>query len=815
MTTYLFELYNKIILKKPVVTLVITAVIVGFFLTNVTHFELDASADSLILENDAALKYYRSIREQYGSDDFLIVTYSPKLPLFSAETRADIKQLRDELAGIKFVDSVISMLDVPLVSSPPMTLNEISKQIRTLESDDVDIELAQQEMTTSVLYKNLLVSSQGDTTALQVNLESNERLTELTRARDRLYNVETPGAAHQRRMKTLSTEIKTLNLALNQQRDQIIRQVRKVMDAHRDGATLYLGGVPMIVTDSIDFIRGDLKVFGAGVIAFIVVILSVSFGSLRWVVLPLIACLTSAMVMMGYLGWVQWPVTVVSSNFVSLLLIITLSLIIHLIVRYRELATLNAEYSQLDLVSETVRSKFIPCVYTAVTTMVAFGSLLVSGIRPVIDFGWMMVIGITISFVLAFTLFPAALMLMPRRDLKSKNDVTGKITASIASFIQRHSQATLFLFAILAAVGLSGLPQLSVENRFIDYYKENTEIFQGMSLIDEKLGGTTPMDVVIDAPKDEFSEDDDGLDLIDLLRSGDITTSYWFNSDGLQEVAEIHTYLESLPETGKVLSVHTGAQMLQALNGGKPYSDFKLAVVYKRIPKEVKDALITPYLSADGNQIRFSIRIYESDKSLKRQALIDKINNYLTTEFGLEVEQVNVSGMAVLYNNLLQSLFKSQILTIGAVFIAILLMFILLFRAVRLSIATIVPNMIAAGLILGLMGWIGIPLDIMTITIAAISIGIGVDDSIHYVHRFREEYAIDQDYWAAIKRCHSSIGYALYYTTVTVVLGFSILAFSNFIPTIYFGLLSGLAMTAALVANLMLLPVLIAKFKLG
>ena len=815
MTTYLFELYSKIILRKPVVTLLITAVIVGFFLTHVTRFELDASADSLILENDAALKYYRGIREQYGSDDFLIVTYSPKLPLFSAEARADIGQLRDELAAIDYVDSVVSMLDVPLVSSPPMTLNEIAQQIRTLESDDVDIELAQQELTTSVLYKNLLVSDQGDTTALQVNLVRNERLTELTRARDRLYNVETPDAEHQRRMNTMSAEIKTLNRALNEQRDQTIQQVRKVMDAHRDGATLYLGGVPMIVTDSIDFIRGDLKVFGAGVIAFIVVILSVSFGSLRWVVLPLAACLTSAMVMMGYLGWVHWPVTVVSSNFVSLLLIITLSLIIHLIVRYRELTTLNAGYSQLDLVGETVRSKFIPCVYTAVTTMVAFGSLLVSGIRPVIDFGWMMVIGITISFVLAFTLFPAALMLMPRLDLKSKNDVTGKITASIANFIQHHSQATLFLFAILAAVGLSGLPQLSVENRFIDYYKESTEIYQGMSLIDEKLGGTTPMDVVIDAPRDEFSENKDDPGLIDLLRSGDITTGYWFNRDGLQEIAEIHTFLESLPETGKVLSVYTGTQMLQALNDGEPFSDFKLAVVYKRIPEAVKDALIKPYLSADGNQIRFSIRIYESAKSLKRQALIDKINNYLTTEFGLEAEQANVTGMAVLYNNLLQSLFKSQILTIGAVFIAILLMFILLFRAVRLAIATLVPNMIAAGLILGMMGWIGIPLDIMTITIAAISIGIGVDDSIHYVHRFREEFAIDQDYWAAIKRCHSSIGYALYYTTVTVVLGFSILAFSNFIPTIYFGLLSGLAMTAALVANLMLLPVLIAKFKLA
>ena len=816
MSDTLIELYKRLVLGKPAITLVISCLVVGFFLTNISRFELDASADSLILENDAALKYYRSIREEYGAGDSLIVTYSPKLPLFSPESLSDIRQLRDQLGEIEQVDAVISLLDVPLVSSPPMTLNQITKGIRTLESDDVDLELAQRELTSSALYQNLLVSSAGDTTALQVNLKRDERLVELTLKRDSLYDLETPGVDHQQRLKQLSSEIKTLNLALNKRQYQTIQQVREIMNRHRDNATLYLGGVPMIVTDSIDFIRGDLKVFGAGVIAFIVIILSLSFRSPRWVVLPLIACLASAMTMMGYLGWMQWPVTVVSSNFVSLLLIITLSLIIHLIVRYRELAAINEGYSQFELVSETVRSKFIPCVYTAVTTMVAFGSLLVSGIRPVIDFGWMMVIGISISFVLAFTLFPAALILMSRLDQAPGKSVTGKITTSLAHFIQRHNKATLVLFGILTLIGLTGLPQLSVENRFIDYYKEKTEIFQGMSLIDEKLGGTTPMDVIIDAPKDEFFEGDDGFNLTDLLLGGDITaSSYWFNSAGLQDVAEIHTYLESLAETGKVLSVHTAMQMLEALNNGKPYSDFKLAIVYKRIPKDVKDALITPYLSADGNQIRFSIRIYESDKSLKRQALIDKIYHHLTDELGYEIEQVNVSGMAVLYNNLLQSLFQSQILTIGAVFIAILLMFMVLFRAIRLSIAAIIPNMIAAGLILGLMGWIGIPLDIMTITIAAISIGIGVDNSIHYVYRFRQEFAIDQDYWAAIQRCHGSIGTALYYTTVTVVLGFSILAFSNFIPTIYFGLLSGLAMMAALIANLMLLPVLIRRFELA
>jgi predicted RND superfamily exporter protein len=331
-----------------------------------------------------------------------------------------------------------------------------------------------------------------------------------------------------------------------------------------------------------------------------------------------------------------------------------------------------------------------------------------------------------------------------------------------------------------------------------------------MTLIDTKLGGTTPMDIIIDAPADEVMAEDE------LFSNGDITSnSYWFNRDGLRDVARLHQYLDELPETGKVLSVHTGMQLLESLNDGKPYSDFKLAVVYKRIPADVKKALISPYLSEDGNQLRFSIRLYESDKKLRRQELIEKIYLDLTGEYGLDPEQVTISGIAVLYNNLLQSLFRSQILTLGAVFGAILLMFIALFRAVRLSFAALIPNIISAGLILGLMGWIGIPLDIMTITIAAINIGIGVDDSIHYIHRFRGEFLQDRNYWAAIGRCHNSIARAMYYTSVTVVLGFSILSLSNFIPTIYFGVLCGLAMITALIANLMLLPILIARFRLS
>ena len=809
MLSRLIESYHRYILQQPVMTLIVVAAVAVFFLIHAPDFELDASADSLVLENDASLKYYRNIREQYGSDDFLVVTYSPKDPLFSAAVRADIAQLRDQLLELEAVDSVISLLDVPLVDSPPMTLGEIARRVRTLESEDADIQLAEREMTTSPLYENLLVSSNADTTAMQVNLVANEHLIDLINSRDKLYDRrDTPGA--EARLAELSAQIKVENLAQKVRLEQTIRDVRGIMDAYRDRATLYLGGVPMIASDSIDFIRSDLKTFGIGVVLFIVVILAVSFNHPRWVLLPLGVCLLSAATMTGYLGWWQWPVTVVSSNFISLLLIITLSLIIHLVVRYRELASIDRSASQAELVRETIRSKFSPSFYTAVTTMVAFGSLLVSGIRPVIDFGWMMVIGITLSFVLAFTVFPALLSLLSRLDAPVKKDLTGRVTAAIANFIDRRTGTTLLIFAFLVLVTLTGIPRLTVENRFIDYFKDDTEIYQGMSLIDERLGGTTPMDVIIDAPEDEIFEDDEYAD------EGDITsTSYWFNSDGLRDAARIHEYLESLPETGKVLSVHTAMQVLESLNDGKPYSDFKLAVVYKRIPDDVKQALIEPYLSDDGNQLRFSIRIYESSKTLRRQELLEKIYLDLTGNFELDPEQVTISGMAVLYNNMLQSLFRSQILTLGAVFAAILAMFVLLFRALRISLAAIIPNIISAGLILGLMGWIGIPLDLMTITIAAIAIGIGVDDSIHYIHRYRVEVAEDNDHWAAIHRCHDSIARAMYYTSVTVVLGFSILTLSNFIPTIYFGLLSGLAMITALIANLMLLPVLLARFKLS
>ena len=815
----LVDAYDRTVLRHPVATLIAVALMVGALGAFAPRFQLDASSDTLVMEHDEAVRVYRAVRARYESDDFLVVTYTPDGGLFSERALARLAELRDALLAIEQVETVTTLLDVPLLDGLEVSLTDLPTDPDALTCDGPDRAQDCRRAIDSGLYRNLLVSPDGTTSGIRVDLRQDEDFRSLQRERDQLRirdQAEGLAAEERRRMAELDRQIAARGARLRDQEATAIAEVRGTLDRFRDEAVIHLGGVPMIAVDSIAFIRADLVNFGAAVGAFIVLILFVAFRRPRWVVLPVLTCAATVVSMIGLLGLLGWPVTVVSSNFVSLLLILNLALVIHLIVRYRELHELHPEHDQAALVRATVLSKFTPCLYTALTTMVAFGSLLVSGIRPVIDFGWMMVIGLGIAFILSFTIFPAALLLLKAGRPVELRNITGAITGSLAKAITARPGTTLLVAAALAVAGVSGTFQLSIENRFIDYFKKSTEIYQGMRLIDEQLGGTTPLDVLIDAPPLEPEDDDDYLDEFELPddfaeEAGIASTSYWLNSARLPEVRAVHEYLESLPGTGKVLSIATAMDMFGALEPRVLSEDFYLSVFYRRLPDAVKAALFDPYLSPDGNQVRFSIRVYESAPDLRRNEMLQEIHRHIAEEMGYGAEQVQLSGMMVLYNNMLQGLFRSQILTLGVVFIAIMLMFLVLFRSWRYSTLGILPNLLSAALVLGLMGWARIPLDLMTVTIAAITIGIGVDNTIHYVHRYREEIALDGDPWAAIARCHGSIGRALYYTSITIVLGFSVLALSAFIPTILFGLLTGLAMTAALLANMTLLPVLLAK----
>ena len=822
--TLLRRIHEYLVLNRPAWTLAGLAIVIGVSLAYAPEFKLDASADSLMLEDDDDLRYFRMINKRYQSEPFVAVTYRPEAGIFEEQTLKRIKALRDELEALDGISKVLSILDVPLLNSPRVPLDELAKNIRTLETPGVDYEAARREFMGSPLYRELLVSENGDTTVLLAYLEPDRRYQTLFIQRSDLYDLKhskllSPEQARQlKRVEHEFREYQAEHAATERGR---IAEIRGVLDRHRTHSEIFLGGVPMIVADMISFIRNDLFNFGAAIVIFMVLVLTAIFRQLRWVILPMLCCGLSALATVGLLGFLDWRVTVVSANFLALLLIITMSLTIHLIVRYRENQMRNPAEGKVSLIRGTMRFMFEPCFYAILTTITAFISLLVSGIRPVIDFGQIMTVGISLAFVLTFLLFPCILMVMPRGSSRPENDFTTKLTMGFAGFTQKHHYAVTVAASVVVVLSIAGITRLEVENRFIDYFGDDTEIHQGMLLIDRKLGGTTPLDLVLTAPQAGSAEDDpvpdEGGDLLDDYFTEELeetgkSTGYWLSPLRFEQVKRIHDYFESQREVGKVLSLATLIKLAEQLNEDKPLSDLEAALLPKLVPENIRAILIDPYLSDDGNELRFNMRVIDSDEQLRRKELLERVQSDIK-QLSRPDTQFRFTGMLVLYNNMLQSLYNSQILTLGMVFLAITLMFVVLFRSVKLAIIAIVPNLIAAGLVLGFMGWSGLPLNIMTITIAAISIGIAVDNTIHYVVRFKREFPRDGNYFAAVMRCHGSIGKAIYYTSSIIIIGFSILALSNFVPSVHFGLLTGLAMFVALLASLTLLPSLLIIFR--
>jgi predicted RND superfamily exporter protein len=818
--------FDKVIIERPKLIILLIVAAVAFLGYQAKNFRLDASSETLVLENDKDLRYSRLINSRYGLQDFLVMTFAPKDDLFSDKALANLSHLCDEIRALKGISSVLSILDVPLLESPPVPIKELAVNIQTLKSPTVDKALARAEFENSPLYRNLLVSSDLKTTSLLIYFPVDEVYKDLLIRRNQFREKKATKGLSAKEAVEFKKVVKQFDLhrdRMRKKRHQDIVEIRAIMDNFRQDAELFLGGVSMIADDLISFIKNDLKVFGLGVLFFLILTLGIIFKKIRWVFLPMLCCAFSAISMIGLLGLFGWEVTVISSNFISLQLIITMAITIHLIVRYRELCIKNPEAEQRELVLDTVKLMGKPCLYAALTTIAGFGSLLLCDILPVINFGWMMSAGILVSLVMTFLLFPSVSMLMPKVTMSNNKKSHFSLVPLLARFTEAHGTMILVASGIALILSAVGITRLTVENSFIDYFKHTTEIYQGMRLVDQDLGGTTPLDVIVDLEKTEVTEPaatsessmkmNDEFEEFDEFDEAQSQDKYWFTSDKMARVIKIHDYLDSLPETGKVLSLGTMVKIAEKLNGGKPLDDFQLALLYTKIPLKFRDMALSPYLSLANDQVRFSIRVRDSEKSLKRNQLLKKINYELVNKLGLKQDRVHLSGMLVLYNNMLQSLFRSQILTLGVVILALIVMFTILFKSIKIAFIAIFPNLLSIGIVLGVMGWLNIPLDMMTITIASISVGIAVDDTIHYIHRFAQEIKIDQNYIRALHRCHGSIGHAMYYTSVTIIIGFSILILSNFIPSIYFGLLTGLAMFIALIAALTLLPQLITVFK--
>ena len=788
------QFYQNIVLKNPKSIFIVLLIALFSFGYYSKDFRLDASSETLLIDGDPDLKYLQEISKRYGSKEFLILTYTPKDGMVTNTSINNLLSLKYKIQSLEWVHNVVTLLDIPLLNNSDAPLQERLEEFKTLKDEDVDKDRGFKEIISSPVFRNFVISEDGKTSGIIVYLKKIVPLE----------NIENKS----------KKEIENYRDQIKKQNHNNILEIRDVIKSYEDVGKIHLGGIPMIADDMMTFIKSDIIVFGLGVLLFIVVTLWYVFRKLIWILVPISSCFFSVTIMTGLLGLLGWKVTVISSNFIALMLILTMAMNIHMSTRFLQLKEKFPEKDTFEIITLTTSKMFWPILYTVLTTVIAFLSLIFSEIKPIIDFGWMMTMGLISSFIITFTLLPTFINFVPKENISLKQNETSKITSFFSNLSQKNQKFIFIVTGIVIVLSIIGISRLEVENSFINYFSKKTEIYKGMKLIDEELGGTTPLEVILKFPKKEKkNNEDDEFDDWENENTENEDEKYWFTKDKIDKIAAVHNYLDSLPEIGKVLSFSSIIDVATLLNNNKPLGTLEMGVLYSKIPESIKTEIIDPYISITDNEARISLRIIDSQENLRRNDLIKKINYDLKNKMGLDEKEFKLAGVLILFNNLLQSLFKSQILTLGLVMIGIFGMFVVLFKNIKLSLIGVVPNFIAAFFILGIIGLLNIPLDMMTITIAAITIGIAVDNSIHYIYRFKEEFNSINDYNKTIEICHSTVGKAILNTSVTIVFGFSILVLSKFIPTIYFGIFTGIAMLLAMISVLTLLPSLILLVK--
>jgi hypothetical protein len=805
------KIYRSSVIEKPKFTLSILIILLLSFGYFAKDFQLDASSDTLLLENDPDLKYLREVNAKYGSKDFLVLTYAPKENLLSPVAVKNLTDLKNDLASLSWVSNVITILDVPLLKNNDDSLSERIKNYKTLSSKDSDKKRGFDEIINSPIYKEFVISKDGKTSGILVYIKTDKKLSSLVKTKNNYLDRKDKDqltSEDKKKYKKFLKEYDDYKKSYNQKNHQNINEIRKILKSYKNTAEIHLGGIPMIADDMMTFIKNDIMVFGAGVFLFIVCTLWFVFRNLLWVFIPLLSCFFSVLIMVGLLGLVGWKVTVISSNFIALMLILTMAMNIHMSVRYLQFKKENPNISNSEAILWTSGKMFWPILYTVLTTICAFLSLIFSDIKPIIDFGWMMTVGLLVSLSITFTLLPAILNILSKENVNYEGEKKSIITSFLSKFAQKNTKTIFVSTLFVIIVSIIGITKLEVENSFINYFDKKTEIYKGMKLIDDELGGTTPLDIIVKFPdKEEIEKTDDDFDSWDDEDKDE--AKYWFTRNKIDRITKVHDYLDNLQAVGKVISFASMVRVAEDLNDGKELQGLEMGILYTKIPDSIKKEIIDPYISIANNEARINLRILDSKENLRRNDLINKINHDLENQLGLNRKEFKLAGVLILFNNLLQSLFKSQILTLGIVMVGITVMFLILFRNVTLSLIGVVPNFMAAFLILGIIGLLEIPLDMMTITIAAITIGIAVDNSIHYIYRFKEEFKKINNYNLTLEKCHNTVGVAILNTSITIVFGFSILVLSNFIPTIYFGIFTGIAMLLAMISVLTLLPKLI------
>ena len=775
--------------------LMIVLAVAGVLGWQAQDFEIDASADTLLTRNNE--KYIRSklIQRQFSPDEFLLVAVRPTgYPLFSQQSFDALRDLAGEIGSIERVSSVRSILNVPL---PTLTdssdIGQLDSVAMTVDEAGFSPEAVSRTLRDHPVYENLLIDEEQTVTALQVLFRPNDELEELHNRITLLEAAALKGPLTEEQeaeLALLETSAAPLEKRLTETRNREIDRIRDIAADYQDEADIYLGGVHVLGHQLIEIVRSDLVVFGSAIAALVAALLLVLFRELRWIVIAFGTSLVSIGATMGLFGLLGLEATVISANFIALQLILTLAMVVHLIVQYREYARANSDWDPQRLVRETMAAKTPPILHTGATTAIGFAALLASGIQPVISFGWMMIIAVAISMAAVLTLFPAMLTILDRRTDTDEARSIRRSLAGLAEVVLARGGVTLSLAAVLLAVCVAGFFRLHVENSFINYFDDDTEVHRELTFIDRNLGGSTPLDVVYGVPPAE----------------GDLI----MDAETFQAIQKLQALFDRHEAVGKIMSPDNFAALAREINEGQPLTEYEVTAAYRLMDEELRESLLGAYFAPETNEVRFNLRIRDTTEGLDRSNLLQSLRDDVEAVLGEDADY-QMANLFVLYEDILERLFRSQVLTLGIVFLAIMIAFLLIFRSLRVALVAIVPNILVTATVFGIMGWFGIALDLMTITIAAVAMGIAVDDTIHYIHRFQKE-SRSSDAASAVRRTHTSVGFAVLYTTIIIVAGFASLVFSDFVPSKLFGLLTGVALGGAFLFDMTVLPVLLARF---
>jgi predicted RND superfamily exporter protein len=857
-------MYRRLLERGWILVVLAFAVLAGAFGWFVPKVTIDASTNLLLDDRDPDLIYYSKSRNLWPRDDEFAIVCCRRADWFTPESIEILRGVSDALKDERKVPharSVVSLLDIPLlrnggtVFAPP-----------TVDSKDVDLAKVKDELTHHAVAKGTLISEDGRDAVLLVYLDQppgyeaieRERQDALDRGDDAKVAELDPGYELAR------AELRARRRALVEG----VRAVAREWTPKMDGP-IRLSGLPFINLSLIEFVTNDVNVFGVLSFSLFAAAFAAIYRRFRWTFFPIVTCLLPVVLVLGAMAALGWKLTVITANLPLLLFVLMLPFTVYFIERYRERRAKDPREPHTATTAGAAGDVWVPCLYSCTTIMAGFASLLTSGVKPVWWFGLMMTIGLAAGLACVFLFLPAA-----TTPLAAVEDPKARKDPQPASFMRVLERGVLGAPALLAGVGVAlyvsgalACTQLTVENKFIDYFWPDGnplmqafrddanagETYRGLEHIDQHMGGTTPLDIVLTSKKPGF----------------------FVTPEGLAAIRAASEFVTSMDNAGEVGSVTSLASLLDEVH--KP--DSLLAKIPDRgvvgmgMSSPKLKPLILDVVTPDQTTARVLVRFRETSPTLHRKQFLDALRADLAKRPELAELSPRVTGVFLLYSNMLESLLAAHKETFWTVILAISLMLMTLFgfrrpivqvpvavtlsvilffiptvardvvgiaaaaaailsliaaltlrlderlaagghrraaafvHTLAVSVVVHVPEILPAVVVLGVMGVAGIPLDLITVTIAAISMGVGIDAAIQYTVRYRLELAATGgDRRAAVTRSHATIGRSIWIATSIMVAGFAVMAFSDFVPTVYFGLFNALAMVIGQFAALTALP---------